>query len=268
MQAPDILLAAGGDDVNASPPEKTPEHFVKNYNNYYEFSTNKEAIAILSQELITSPWDIQIDGLVHQPLTLSLNELNQFPKQNRTYRFRCVEGWSMVVPWSGILLKDLLARAKPKADAKFVRFESLLRPSEMIGQRRTTLPWPYVEGLRLDEALHPLTLLATGMYGEPLAKQNGAPVRLIVPWKYGFKSTKAIVKITLENEQTKTTWNDVSPNEYGFYANVNPDVAHPRWSQRRELPLGQFKKIKTLPFNGYENEVAHLYRDMDLSTYY
>ena len=234
------------------------------YNNYYEFSSNKEAVAELSKALTIHPWSIQVDGMLTKPLTLSLDDFGKFATHNRVYRFRCVEGWSMVVPWTGILLKDLINLANPDANAKYLRFESLFRPAEMVGQRRPTFPWPYAEGLRLDEAMHPLTMLAFGMYGEALPKQNGGPIRLVVPWKYGFKSIKAITKIEFVAEQPLSSWSKISPKEYGFYANVNPDVAHPRWSQRRELPLGKLKKIRTLPFNGYAKEVASLYKGMDL----
>ncbi|MBX2809887.1 MAG: protein-methionine-sulfoxide reductase catalytic subunit MsrP [Cellvibrionaceae bacterium] len=244
----------------------TPEEKATRYNNYYEFSTNKEAVATLAQDFTLKPWTLSIGGLVERPLQVAIEELDN--AKEYIYRFRCVEGWSMVVPWLGIPLAALLQRSQPKPEAQFVRFETIFRPEEMIGQRRNTMPWPYVEGLRLDEALHPLTLLATGMYQKPLPAQNGGPLRLVVPWKYGFKSIKAIHKIELVANQPQTTWNQLSPNEYGFYANVNPAVAHPRWSQRREVRLGELKKIRTLPFNGYEKEVAHLYKTMDLSTYF
>lgn len=249
-------------DINSN---ITKKEYVQKYCNYYEFSTNKEAVAELSKSLVTSPWKIEIGGLVENPQFLSIADLKQLAVYDRTYRFRCVEGWSMVVPWRGVLLKDLVSLVKPKKEAGFVVFESLFRPKEMIAQRRGTMPWPYTEGLRLDEAVHPLTLLATGMYGDELAPQNGAPIRLIVPWKYGFKSIKAITKITFQKDRPISSWQKISPGEYGFYANVNPAVAHPRWSQRRELPLGEYKKIRTLAFNGYEEEVAKMYKGMDLN---
>lgn len=247
--------------------EVTPKKFSQRYNNYYEFSTEKEAVFVLAQELTTQPWNIELSGLFDVPLSLSINDLKELPQHSRTYRFRCVEGWSMVVPWSGIELRDLLTLAKPLPEARYIQFTSLQRPSEMIGQRRPVLNWPYVEALRLDEAMHPLSMIATGMYDETLPKQNGGPARLVVPWKYGFKSAKAIVKIEALAEAPTTTWMQAAPREYGFYANVNPNVAHPRWSQKREAPLGQSKKIRTLMFNGYE-EVASLYQGMDLETHF
>ena len=244
----------------------TDEKNATRYNNYYEFTTNKEYVHIVAKDFQPQPWSLTISGMVENPIILKLSDL---PKSSRhVYRFRCIEGWSMVVPWQGFALAKLLELAKPMNGAKYVRFESVVRPAEMVGQRRNTLPWPYTEGLRLDEAMHPLTIIANGMYGKPLPNQNGAPLRLIVPWKYGFKSIKAIQKIELVSQKPDTTWNQVAPAEYGFFANVNPAVAHPRWSQRREVPLGQLKKIRTLPFNGYEEQVAYLYKGMDLSVNY
>lgn len=244
----------------------TEEKKATRYNNYYEFTSNKEYVHIIAKEFNPHPWTLSVEGLVENPISL---DLSQLPHASRhVYRFRCIEGWSMVVPWEGFALAKLLEMAKPTSAAKYVRFESIVRPSEMIGQRRNTLPWPYTEGLRLDEAMHSLTIIANGMYNKPLPNQNGAPLRLVVPWKYGFKSIKAIQKIELVSEQPDTTWNQVAPAEYGFFANVNPEVPHPRWSQRREVPLGQLKKVRTLPFNGYEQQVAGLYRGMDLSEYY
>lgn len=248
--------------------EITAQSLSLNYNNYYEFSTNKKSISVLSQALTTTPWSVSVEGEVSNPLILPLESISKFAIHKRIYRFRCVEGWSMVVPWSGILLSDLVELVQPTVKAKYIRFVGLYRPSEMIAQRRNVMSWPYEEGLRLDEAVHPLTMLATGIYDEPLAKQSGGPIRLIVPWKYGFKSIKAITKIIFQEDQPVSTWSQLSPREYGFYANVNPDVAHPRWSQRRELPLGSYKKIKTLPFNGYKAEVARLYKEMDLEIHY
>jgi len=244
----------------------TAEKAATRYNNYYEFTTNKKHVHIIAAEFNTSPWNLEVGGLVNKPKHFTIGSLP--PSEERIYRFRCVEGWSMVVPWLGFSLRELLNQVEPKAEAKYVRFETVFRPSEMIGQRRPTLSWPYVESLRLDEAMHPLTTLATGMYDKPLPKQNGAPLRLIVPWKYGFKSIKAINKIELVSERPETTWNKLAPEEYGFYANVNPAVPHVRWSQRREVPLGQLKKIRTLPFNGYEEQVAHLYQGMDLEKHF
>ncbi|HVL00570.1 MAG TPA: protein-methionine-sulfoxide reductase catalytic subunit MsrP [Dongiaceae bacterium] len=252
------------DSTLAADEPLTPEKSALHYNNYYEFSTNKEAVATLAQAFTLRPWELRVDGAVQRPLVLSLDDLAALPGVQRTYRLRCVEGWSMVLPWRGIPLADLLALAQPKSEAKFVRFIGTLRPAEMIGQRRPVLPWPYTEGLRLDEALHPLTLLATGLYDAPLSPQNGAPVRIVVPWKYAFKSIKAITRIELITEQPITSWNQTVPSEYGFYANVNPDVAHPRWSQKREVRIGELRKRPTLPFNGYACDVAHLYAGMDL----
>lgn len=244
----------------------TSFHDVTHYNNYYEFSTNKEAVAILAQELTVSPWSLTVDGEVENAITIDIQDLiKQLPIRDATYRLRCVEGWSMFVPWQGFSLCELLKMVKPTAKAKYVQFIGLLRPSEMIGQRRTTFQWPYLEALRLDEAMSPLTLMATGLYGKPLPKQNGAPLRLLVPWKYAFKSIKSITHIKLVEKKPETSWMLAVPSEYGFYANVNPDVAHPRWSQRREVRIGEIKKRKTLPFNGYAEDVAHLYTGMDLT---
>lgn len=264
------IAASASDFTAAASPDLTSEitdfKKVSRYNNYYEFSQNKDVIHQLAKDFTTSPWTLTFSGLIDHPGTLDLKELPS--AETFTYRFRCVEGWSMVVPWQGIRLKDLLAPLKPKPEAKFVKFTSVYRPSEMIGQRRSVMAWPYTEALRIDEAMHPLTVLATGMYGKPLPNQNGAPVRLVVPWKYGFKSIKAIEKIEFVSEQPETSWGKLSPGEYGFYANVNPKVAHPRWSQRRELRLGESKKRKTLMYNGYEKEVAYLYKGMDLTRYF
>ncbi|CBL44378.1 oxidoreductase, molybdopterin-binding protein [gamma proteobacterium HdN1] len=243
----------------------TPAASALNYNNYYEFSTNKEAVAVLAQDFTTDSWQVRIDGEVEQPVTLNLPDILALGTVQRTYRLRCVEGWSMVLPWEGVPLQALLAKVRPKATARFVRFTGTLRPEEMVNQRRPVLPWPYIEGLRLDEALHPLTLLATGLYGDPLPKQSGEPLRLLVPWKYAFKSIKAITRIELTRDQPSTSWQQQNPSEYGFYANVNPDVPHPRWSQKREARIGELRKRPTLPFNGYSTEVAHLYAGMDLA---
>ena len=229
------------------------------YNNYYEFSTEKTVIHILAKELVTSPWKLSLYGELEKPLELDVEKLTAFCEVERTYRFRCVEGWSMVVPWRGVMLRDLIKFAKPLSGAKYLRFIGCNRPSEMIGQRRPVLDWPYVEGLRMDEALHPLTMVATGMYGEKLPPQNGAPLRLIVPWKYGYKSIKAFQAIEFTRNQPLTSWVQSMPREYDFLANVNPDVPHPRWSQRREVPLGQSRKQRTLMYNGYADLVASLY---------
>ena len=239
------------------------------YNNYYEFSTDKKAVFYLAQELKTRPWTVSIEGEVQHPKVYGIDELLRlFPAEERTYRFRCVEGWSMVVPWMGIPLCEVLKLSDPTGNAKYVEFSSIVKPEVMIGQRTSTLPWPYTEGLRIDEAMHPLTLLAIGMYGKPLPNQNGAPLRLVVPWKYGFKSIKAIAKIRMVANQPSSSWMRSAPSEYGFYANVNPAVSHPRWSQRRETRLGELTKRDTLPFNGYAEQVAPIYKDMDLSIYF
>ena len=242
---------------------------ISSYNNYYEFSNNKEAIKVLAQDLTIEPWTLKIDGEVENPVTLDIDKLLQrFDNEERIYRLRCVEGWSMVIPWNGIPLCKILSYARPTSKAKYVQFVSLHRSSEMIGQRQSTLQWPYREGLRIDEATHPLTLLATGMYGDKMPKQNGAPLRLVVPWKYGFKSAKAITHIRLLDELPESSWNMMAPYEYGFYANVNPNVSHPRWSQRRENRIGELKKRRTEMFNGYADEVASLYSGMDLEKFY
>ncbi len=248
----------------------TPYEITSNYNNYYEFSTDKRAVARLAKDFPTDPWTIEVTGLVKRPFKIGLEDLlRAFPQEERIYRLRCVEGWSVVVPWQGFPLAKLLARAEPTSEARYVRFVSIYKPEAMPGQRKyRTFPWPYTEGLRLDEAMHPLTILATGMYGKLLPPQNGAPVRLVVPWKYGFKSIKAVVKIELVATQPKTFWNTVAPHEYGFYANVNPNVPHPRWSQATERRLGESGRRPTLMFNGYEEEVAYLYKGMDLRENY
>ena len=249
--------------------ELTPYKDVTSYNNFYEFGTDKRSPAIEAQRLITSPWDIRIDGEVNKPASYHLEDIlkNQVLEE-RIYRLRCVERWSMVVPWIGFPLRDLIKRVEPNSKAKYVEFKTLRRPKEMIGQQRRVLEWPYVEGLRMDEAMHPLTILAVGLYGEELPKQNGAPIRLIVPWKYGFKSIKTIDQIRFTDQQPVSSWTKAAPSEYGFYANVNPQVAHPRWSQKRERRLGEFLKRKTLMFNGYADQVASLYAGMDLRKYY
>jgi len=247
----------------------TPQDAATTYNNYYEFGTGKTDPAKYAGVLTTDPWSVEIGGLVNNPGKFALEDiLKDVNLEERIYRFRCVEAWSMVVPWIGFQLSDLIAKADPMGDAKYVAFETLNRPDEMpgIGWNRG-FPWPYVEGLRLDEAMHPLTLIATGMYGEELPNQNGAPLRLVVPWKYGFKSIKSIVKITLTDKQPPTTWNLIADGEYGFYSNVNPEVDHPRWSQASERPIGAglfAGRIPTLKFNGYEEDVAGLYAGMDL----
>src|SRR5574341_2477970 len=242
---------------------------ITNFNNYYEFSTDKESVNPLSKDFKTSPWTGQVYGLVNNPKTYGIEDLlSKFPQEERIYRLRCVEAWSMVIPWTGFPLASLLKEVGPTSDAKYVRFETVYRPEEMPGQRSPFYPWPYQEGLRLDEAMNDLTILATGLYGKPLTPQQGAPIRLVVPWKYGFKSIKAIVKIELVSEKPGTFWSEVAPNEYGFYANVNPDVPHPRWLQSSERRIGELTRRATLPFNGYGDQVAYLYDGMDLKLYY
>jgi len=242
----------------------TPEQTVANYNNYYEFSTEKDEPAKLATKFRTRPWKVKIEGDVSKKQEWDIDSILKFaPAEERIYRHRCVEGWSIVVPWIGFSLSELIKRADPLGKAKFVEFTTILDPSQMPGQTRNVLDWPYVEGLRMDEAMHPLTLLCFGMYGTSLLNQDGAPVRLIVPWKYGFKSAKAIVRIKFTDKQPVNTWNRSAPNEYGFYSNVNPNVDHPRWSQKTERRLGEFFKRPTLMFNGYD-QVASLYSGMDL----
>ncbi len=247
----------------------TPIEDITTYVNYYEFTTDKEAVAALSANFRSSPWQVEVYGLVNQPKTYSIEDmLGRFVQEERIYRMRCVEGWSMVIPWQGFSLGQLLEEVEPLENAKYVRFETILDPEQMVGQRRGNYPWPYQEGLRLDEAMHPLTILATGLYGKPLPNQNGAPLRLVVPWKYGFKSIKSIVKIELVEQQPETLWSAIAPNEYGFYSNVNPQVDHPRWSQASERRIGEKGRRPTLMFNGYEAEVASLYQGMDLRQNY
>ncbi len=248
--------------------ELTPIEDITNYNNFYEFSTDKQGVARASRGFVTRPWSVQVDGLVNKPGTFDFEELLRFPIEERVYRLRCVEGWSMVIPWLGFQLSKLLDKVEPMSQAKYVAFQTLLDPKRMPNQLTGVLDWPYVEGLRLDEAMHPLTILATGLYGETLPPQDGAPIRLVVPWKYGFKSIKSIVKISLVDSEPPTTWNIQAPNEYGFYSNVNPAVSHPRWSQAMEDRIGEFRPRATLPFNGYADQVAHLYEGMDLSRYF
>jgi sulfoxide reductase catalytic subunit YedY len=237
---------------------------ITHYNNYYEFSTDKSAVAELVTNFPTSPWSIEVSGLVSNPKTYSIADLQQFSPEERVYRLRCVEAWSMVIPWTGFPLHRLLDDVKPTSEATYVKFTTILDPKDMPLQGSNLLAWPYVEGLRMDEAMHDLTLMVTGMYGGDLPKQDGAPIRLVVPWKYGFKGIKAIVKIELVNSQPTSTWMEAAPNEYGFYANVNPNVDHPRWSQATERRIGEVGRMKTLMFNGYENEVTSLYTGMDL----
>ena len=242
---------------------------ITNYNNYYEFTTDKQGVAGLAKDFKITPWTIEVGGLVKNPKTFAIEDLLKlFPQQERIYRLRCVEAWSMVIPWEGFTLAGLLKMVEPTSDAKYVRFETVFRPNEMPGQNDPSYPWPYQEGLRLDEAMNDLVFLATGMYGEPNVAQNGAPIRLVVPWKYGFKSIKSIVKIELVTEKPATMWNEIAPNEYGFYSNVNPNVDHPRWSQASERRIGELSRRPTLMFNGYGDQVASLYTGMDLAVNY
>jgi sulfoxide reductase catalytic subunit YedY len=238
---------------------------IANYNNFYEFTTNKEGVAQASAGFRPKPWQVAVQGMVHKPRVFDLDDLLKTrPLEERVYRMRCVEGWSMVIPWVGFPLSKLLDQVEPMGSATYVAFETLLDPERLPGQKRNVLNWPYVEGLRIDEAMHPLTILAVGMYGRQLPAQNGAPLRLVVPWKYGFKGIKSIVKITLTSNRPPTTWNLAAPGEYGFFSNVNPEVAHPRWSQATEQRIGESGRRPTLLFNGYADQVGHLYEGMDL----
>jgi len=241
---------------------------ITNYNNFYEFSMDKAAVANESKDFVSTPWQVEVGGLVNKPKTFGLEDLLQFESEERIYRLRCVEGWSMVIPWMGFRLSQLLNAVEPSSGAKFVRFETLYDPERMPGEKSKWFHWPYVEGLRMDEAMNDLTILATGLYGKSLMPQNGAPVRLVVPWKYGFKSIKSIVKIDLVEEMPLSLWMDAAPEEYGFYANVNPEVDHPRWSQSSERRIGELGRRDTLMFNGYADEVGHLYEGMDLRRNY
>ncbi len=254
-------LAKSGFKVNE---KLTPLEDVTNYNNFYEFSTDKRDVAAEAKGFVTTPWAVEVGGLVNKPKVFDLDELLKFEQEERVYRFRCVEGWSMVIPWVGFPLSKLLEKVEPTSEARYVSFQTLHDPNRMPNQRTGVLSWPYVEGLRLDEAMHPLTILATGLYGEVLPPQDGAPIRLVVPWKYGFKNIKSVVKINLVAEQPPTTWSNEGPLEYGFYSNVNPHVDHPRWSQATEHRIGEFTGRPTLMFNGYGDQVAHLYDGMDL----
>lgn len=259
--------ARGG--VGRQDDKLTPWESVTSYNNYYEFGTDKGDPARLAKDFRTRPWKVRIEGEIARPGEYDFDDLVK-PHQpvERVYRHRCVEAWSMVVPWMGFPLKDLIARLEPTSRAKYVEFTTLLDPRQMPGQRYAILRWPYVEGLRMDEALHPLTLMVTGLYGKPLPNQNGAPLRLVIPWKYGFKGGKSIVRIRFTETMPRTAWNEAAPDEYGFFANVNPAVDHPRWSQGRERRIGELFKRPTLPFNGYADQVASLYAGMDLRRNY
>ncbi len=241
---------------------------ITNYCNYYEFTFDKEGVARLAADLQLSPWQVEVGGLVHKPRVFDLDDLRRFEQEERIYRMRCVEGWSKVVPWFGFSLARLLRAVEPMANAQYVRFETLYDPAQMPGQKARSYPWPYAEGLRMDEAMNDLSLLATGLYGQPLLPQNGAPVRLVVPWKYGFKSIKSIVKIDLVEKMPISLWMAVAPEEYGFFANVNPEVDHPRWSQSTERFVGETGRQPTLFLNGYADQVARLYQAMDLTRWF
>ncbi|WP_170361580.1 protein-methionine-sulfoxide reductase catalytic subunit MsrP [Ruegeria arenilitoris] len=266
-----LAMIAGRADAEDALEQNTWEE-ITSYNNYYEFGTRKDDPAKYAHTLKTEPWSVTIDGLVDRPGEYDFQDImSEMTIEERIYRFRCVEAWSMVVPWNGFELADLLNMAGVQEGAKYVAFETALRPDEMPGVAYPVLDWPYREGLRLDEAMHPLTIMATGIYGRPIPNQNGAPLRLVVPWKYGFKSIKSIVRITLTEDEPPTSWNMANPREYGFYSNVNPTVDHPRWSQASERRIGGglfAKRQPTLMFNGYEEEVAGLYDGMDLREYY
>jgi sulfoxide reductase catalytic subunit YedY len=258
-------LSGSADELGAA---LTAEEAVTNYNNFFEFTTRKEGVAELAQGFRSSPWTVEVGGLVHKPQTLDLDDLLKFEQEERIYRLRCVEAWSMVIPWIGFPLAKLLNEVEPMSKAKYVRFETLYDPEQMPGLSSPFYTWPYVEGLRVDEAMHDLAIMATGLYGKALPPQNGAPLRLVVPWKYGFKSIKSIVKIDLVEEMPVSLWMAAAPNEYGFYASVNPEVPHPRWSQATERRIGESGRMKTLLFNGYADEVAYLYEPLDSREWY
>jgi len=263
------LAQAAGLGGSSRDDKPTPYDVVTTYNNYYEFGTDKADPAERAGALRVRPWSVRIEGEIAKPATWNLDDLlKPHPLVERVYRHRCVEAWSMVVPWQGFPLRDLIKRLELTSRAKYVEFTTLFDPAQMPGQKSGILPWPYVEALRMDEAMHPLTLMVTGVYGKPAPPQNGAPLRLIVPWKYGFKGGKSIVRIRFLESRPATTWNIAAPDEYGFFANVNPAVDHPRWSQARERRLGEYFKRETLPFNGYADQVASLYAGMDLRANY
>jgi sulfoxide reductase catalytic subunit YedY len=254
------------DELGAS---LTPLEAITHYNNYYEFSEIKDYVADIVSKFKTSPWQVEVGGLVNNPKTYQMEDiLKTFDQEERIYRLRCVEGWSMVIPWLGFPLAKILKEVEPKSEARFVSFVSILRPEEMPGQKVPLYPWPYQEGLRLDEAMNDLTILATGLYGKSLPVQDGAPIRLVVPWKYGFKSIKAVVKIELVADEPATLWSSIAPEEYGFYSNVNPQRPHPRWSQATERRIGETNRQPTLIFNGYSDQVASLYAGMNLMQNY
>jgi methionine sulfoxide reductase catalytic subunit len=276
-------VAPASTDQSAEIPnagELTSYQDITNYNNYYEFSTSKTGVAGAARDFVTRPWTVEVGGLVHQPRVFGIDDLLRFEQEERIYRFRCVEAWSMVIPWTGFPLKRLLDQVVPMGNARYVAFETYYGrtsksearlppgPNGMQSSFSAGIDLPYVEGLRLDEAMHPLTILATGLYGKPMPNQNGAPIRLVVPWKYGFKSIKSIVRINLTDTEPPTTWNLAGPDEYGFYSNVNPLVDHPRWSQATERRIGEFGRRETLMFNGYADEVAGLYAGMDLKKFF
>ena len=262
--APSVLFA-----TEAQEDERTPYEDITHYNNYYEFGTGKEDPVKYSGDFVPRPWAVAVEGECSNPGTFALDDfLKGHEIVEPVYRMRCVEAWSMVIPWRGVRLRDVILRAQPTGSAKFVEMTTVLRPAQMPGQRRRILPWPYVEGLRLDEAMNELTVLATGIYGKDLLNQNGAPLRLVTPWKYGFKGVKSIVKMRFTSDMPENTWQVMAPNEYGFYTNVNPGADHPRWSQARERRIGEFRRRPTLMFNGYGEQVAHMYRGMDLTKWY
>ena len=264
---PTIESSQGYQDELGDPA--TPLETITHYNNYYEFSLNKEGVAEVSKDFTTKPWQVEVGGLVNKPKTFGMEDLlSGFDQEERIYRLRCVEGWSMVIPWRGFSLSSILKQVEPDSNAKYVYFETVNRPEQMPGLKMDFYPWPYTEGLRIDEAMHNLTTLVTGVYGEDLLPANGAPIRLVVPWKYGFKSIKSIVKITLSDKQPATFWNTIAPDEYGFYSNVNPYRPHPRWSQNSERRIGELKRRLSLKFNGYETQVESLYDGMDLQKDY
>jgi sulfoxide reductase catalytic subunit YedY len=257
--------AGEGTAASVQAEKQTSYEDITTYNNFYEFGTGKEDPSRNATRFRTTPWSVTIDGLVRRPATYDLADLLAgIGTEERVYRMRCVEAWSMVIPWQGVPLREIIRKVEPTPTARYVAFTTLLDPEQMPGQRRPVLEWPYVEGLRMDEAMHPLTILATGIYDRPLLGQNGAPIRLVVPWKYGFKGIKSIVRISFVDREPPTSWNISAPDEYGFYANVNPDVDHPRWSQARERRIGELRMRPTLPFNGYADQVASLYSRMDL----
>ncbi|HEX2697688.1 MAG TPA: protein-methionine-sulfoxide reductase catalytic subunit MsrP [Anaerolineales bacterium] len=267
-QDPAFAAYVGKTDELGSPLNSYDD--ITHYNNFYEFSTNKEAVNPLSADFVSHPWSVEVSGLVNNPKTYAIEDLlSKFPQEDRIYRLRCVEAWSMVIPWRGFPLASLLKEVEPTSNAKYVRFETLMDSKQFPAENNTAFyPWPYHEGLRLDEAMNDLAILATGLYGEPLPAPDGAPIRLVVPWKYGFKSIKSIVKIELVEEQPTTFWKDIAPDEYGFYANVNPDVPHPRWLQNSERRIGELTRRATLFLNGYAEQVGYLYEGMDLKLSY